>query len=233
MVELAILTILMVLGIIFLKYVFGLKFKEIKKMAKNTELDELTKDLPNSEDITKQMLEIIKNTDVKVKKMLDENTGTSLYTVMNNTISLGNMENKFARVQTIAHECLHSIQSKRLLWFNFIYSNIYFAYYIISLVLTFLGFFENVFFHMFIILFLGIIWYTVRAYLETDAMTKAPYLANEYLKQTKLEDEKIKTLISSYNKINEQAIPMVNYYLIIQVFCRLILYSVISMIVIG
>ena len=46
------------------------------------------------------------------------------------------MKNSFTRIQTIAHECLHSIQGKNLLIFNFIFSNIYLLYFIVISVLA-------------------------------------------------------------------------------------------------
>ena len=37
----------------------------------------------------------------------------SLYIVATNTILISNIKDTFTRVQTIAHECLHSIQNKK------------------------------------------------------------------------------------------------------------------------
>ena len=127
MIEPIIFIIISLTALIVLKSIMGISIKRIKELSERTDLDKLTKDLPDAETITKEMLKKLNNTDVKVTKMLDEKTGTSLYLVMTNTISLGNIENKYARVQTIAHECLHSVQSKTMLWFNYIYSNIYFV----------------------------------------------------------------------------------------------------------
>ena len=50
---------------------------------------------------------------------------------LTNKILVGNTHGSFTRIQTIAHECLHSIQDRKILIFNFIYSNIYFLYWII------------------------------------------------------------------------------------------------------
>lgn len=228
MLELIIFIILSIISLIVLKFILGINIKKAKELADRKELDELTKDLPDSETITKQILKKLNNTEVIVKKMLDEKTGTSLYMVFNNTISLGNMEKKYARVQTIAHECLHSVQNKTMLWFNFIYSNIYILYFYISIILTVFGVFKNTTMQLLLILFLGFIQYVVRAYLENDAMTKAPYLAKEYLEETNLAKETIDTLIESYKEINKQAIPITNFQVFIQILKRCIIYAIIS-----
>lgn len=230
MLESIIFIVISIIALIVLKIILGINIKKIKELVQRTDLDELTKDLANAEEMTKDMLKKLNNTDVNVTKMLDEKTGTSLYLVMNNTISLGDMENKYARVQTIAHECLHSVQSKKMLWFNFIYSNLYILYFFISIALTIFGVFKNTTLQLFLIVLLGFIQYVVRAYLETDAMTKAPYLAKEYLEESKLSKEVVEKLMKSYEEINKQTIPMVNFQLFSQILGRGVIYSIIAII---
>ena len=46
------------------------------------------------------------------------------------------MKNNYARIQTIAHECLHSCQDRTLLMFNFIFSNINMIYFFVISILT-------------------------------------------------------------------------------------------------
>ncbi len=232
MLELVISVVIILIVLVGLKIVMKIKFKEIKELADKTDLDEITKNLPASEQMTKEMLERINNSNVKVEKTMDEKSGTSLYLVMSNTILLGNMENKYARVQTIAHECLHSIQSKTMLWFNFIYSNFYNLYFILSILFSIFGIYKNTVFHVFIILLLGFVQYVIRAYLETDAMTQAPYLAKDYLESTELTKDNIDILIKSYNDINVRAIPMVNYYLLARILGKVILYVIIAILMI-
>lgn len=230
MVELVIVVIISIMALIGLKIVMGIQIKKIKELSEKSDLDELTKDLPEAEEMTKQMLKKVKNESVKVTKMLDEKTGTSLYMVMNNTISLGNMEHKYARVQTIAHECLHSVQSKKMLWFNFVYSNFYILYFGISILLTIFGIFRNTTLQLLLLLLFGMIQYVVRAYLETDAMTKAFYLAKEYLEGTEISKESKEKLIEAYEQINKQAIPMVNYHLFSQILGKEIVYAFVAIV---
>ena len=81
-----------------------------------------------------KILEKLNNTQVNVKE--DENSKTSLYVVIGNTITIANIKDSFTRVQTIAHECIHSIQNKKMLWFNFIYTNLYILYFLLVSLLT-------------------------------------------------------------------------------------------------
>lgn len=230
MLGLIIFIMILIVALITLKFILGINIKKVKEIADRKDLDDLTKNLPNTETITKQLLEKLNNTNVKVKKATDDKTQTSLYLVVNNTILLGNMENKYARVQTIAHECLHSIQNKKMLWFNFIYSNIYILYFYISIVFVLLRVFDNVTMQLLIILFLGFIQYVVRAYLENDAMTKSFYLAKEYLEEMNFTKEKIEMLVDAYDKINKQAIPITNYQLFVQIIKRCLIYAIVTLI---
>ena len=81
------------------------------------------------------------NKNVKIEEAKD--TGTSLYIAVTNKISIADMKNNYARIQTIAHECIHSCQDRRLLLFNFIFSNINIIYFIIISVLTILKVITN------------------------------------------------------------------------------------------
>ena len=39
----------------------------------------------------------------------------SLYIAVTNKILIANISNTYTRIQTIAHECLHSIQNKKII----------------------------------------------------------------------------------------------------------------------
>ena len=100
------------------------KMKLIKEIGEDKNLNELTNVLPENEQIAKEILAKLKNENVKIRTG-GASSQTSLYIVASNTIFIANIKNTFTRVQTIAHECIHSVQDKALLWFNFIFSNIY------------------------------------------------------------------------------------------------------------
>ena len=100
----------------------------------SSSLDKLLDLVPDLIEKTTKMLDKKLNKTKTVQenvivKVSDENKEASLYIVATNTILIANIKNTFTRIQTIAHECIHSIQDKHLLWFNFIFSNIYLLYF--------------------------------------------------------------------------------------------------------
>lgn len=128
------------------------------------------------------MLKKLNNTKVKVKEELEsKEKKDSLYVAISDTIFIGNIKDTYTRIQTVCHECLHSVQPRRLLLFNFIFSNIYIFYFILSTLLTIIGVFKDTKLQTIILLIMSYLFYAVRSYLETDAMTKARYLAKDYM----------------------------------------------------
>ena len=112
-----------------LAFVLELNIKKLKAIGENKELDELTNLFPENIDICRSILKMLGNEEVKVTE--EKDSKTSLYVVVNNSITIANIRSSYTRIQTIAHECLHSIQSKKMLWFNFIFSNVYLMYFFV------------------------------------------------------------------------------------------------------
>lgn len=196
--------VLLVAILIGLKIVLGVSIKKMNELSQKSPLDELTKRLPDSIQMGKEMLAMLKNDSVKIEKSTDEKSGTSLYLVMENKIIIANGNGSYAGVQTMAHECLHSVQNKKMLWFNFIYSNCYIIYTLAVIILTVLSVIKNTTMQLYILTLLGFVFYAVRSYLETDAMTKARYLARDYLEQKQMHSkEEIDSLIAAYDEINK------------------------------
>ena len=227
-------TILLILLIlILLKIIFSIKIKNIKKLKEigyNENLNNIMNKFPENKQICEEILKKIKNEDGKIKE--DENTKTSLYIVATNTIIIANIKNTFTRVQTVIHECIHSIQNKRILKFNFVYSNIYMLYYILSLILLIAGIYKNLFFHLFIILILSFIYYIIRSYLETDAMIRAEYVTKQYIEEKELlTDEEKKKIINAYEEINKNGVVLVNYNLILNILVKIIIFTVLTIVV--
>ena len=205
--------------------------KLIKQIGEDKDLNEITNVLPENEEICKKMLEMLNNQNVKIKTG-NENSQASLYIVASNSIFIANIKNTFTRVQTIAHECLHSIQNKKLLWFNFIFSNIYILYFLITTILTlcnkvkYPNVIAIIFFMMSMLLFF------VRSYLETDAMTKAKFLAEEYMRSKKnlISDDNINLVVENYDKINGIGIVMTNFSLLVSYLVKVAIYCVVAIV---
>lgn len=221
--------ILIILAIILFKIIFKINIKKMKEKKENKELEEITDKFPQNVEVAKTMLEMLDNNSVKIEEA--KNTETSLYIAVTNKISIADMKKNYARIQTIAHECIHSCQDRRLLLFNFIFSNINIIYFIIISILTILKVISNQNLQIEILMLFTLIEFSVRSFLEIDAMTKAKYLAKEYMEKIKLctEEEKNK-LLKEYGNINKIGIPFVIDNLLTIALVRVLIYCIISII---
>ena len=226
--EFIIIAIIMLLLIITLKIVFEYNVKELKKIGEDKELDEIAKKYPSNIEMCKAYLKKLNNKKVKIEE--NEDTEASLYIAITDKISIANIQSTYTRIQTIAHECLHSIQDRKLLLFNFWFSNIYLIYFILSLGLcAFCSQYQQIFFN--ILLLFSFVYYMVRAYLENDAMIKARYLAKEYIEEIQISDkEEVRKLVTGFDKINKMGIKCVNYNLFLGVMIRLLIVCIICII---
>ncbi len=221
--------ILIILAIILFKIIFKINIKKMKEKKENKELEEITDKFPQNVEVAKTMLEMLDNNSVKIEEA--KNTETSLYIAVTNKISIADMKKNYARIQTVAHECIHSCQDRRLLLFNFIFSNINIIYFIIISILTILKVISNQNLQIEILMLFTLIEFSVRSFLEIDAMTKAKYLAKEYMEKIKLctEEEKNK-LLKEYGNINKIGIPFVIDNLLTTALVRVLIYCIISII---
>lgn len=221
---------LSILTIIILKSIFKINKKEAKELENNKSAQAITDKFPENIDIAKEMLEMLNNKNVKIEQA--KNTKTSLYIAVANKISIADLKDNYGRIQTIAHECIHSMQDRTLLLFNFIFSNISIIYFALAIILTLCKVYTNTMLQVFILTMFTLINFSVRAYLEIDAMTKSRYLAEKYMNQKNLctKDEQEK-LLKEYDKINKVGIPFTLYYLLTNSLIRIMLYIVIAIII--
>ena len=201
--------------IAILYFALGVNIKKIKEATKNEKLDKLKK---------------LQNEKVIIKQNEDKENKTSLYVAISDTIFIANIKDTYTRIQTIAHECIHSTQSRRMLLFNFYYSNIYLLYFATSLILTIFKVFTNYNLQIIILLLMSLIYYIIRSFLETDAMTRAKYIAEDYMKEYIKENrivsiEEILELTNTYDKINRIGIPTYNFLLINSSLIKIVIYT--------
>lgn len=210
-------------------YIFGNNLKEIKILAENKNLDELAQKYPENTEICKYYLKKLNNENVVIEE--DKKSNATVYLVACNKIIIGNLKGSYTRIQTIAHECLHSIQSKKMLWFNFIFSNLYIIYFALICILAVCKVLPNKMIFMNILTIFGLTFYSVRSYLETDAMTKARFLANEYMDEKQISTPKeISQMIDAYDKLNDIGIRTTNFQFIQNVLIKIIIFSIICII---
>lgn len=227
--EYVICIIILVATIILSKLIFKINIKRIKALEVNQELTSITDNFPDNINVAEEMLGMLDNKNVKIEQAKD--TKTSLYIAITNKIIIADMKDNYARLQTIAHECIHSCQDRILLLFNFIFSNINIAYFLSVIILGIFKVIEMNMVYIFILTLLLFVCFIVRSYLEIDAMIKAKYLAKDYIESKKIiskEDEE--KLLSSYDNINRTGIPFVIDHLLTNAILKILIFVIIGMI---
>ena len=223
--EYLILAIIILIIVIILKFIFEYKLKNLKELGKDEELDKLADKYPENIDMCKSYLKMLNNDSVEIEENKDSQT--SLYIAITNKISIANVRNTYTRIQTIAHECLHSVQDRKLLMFNFWFSNVYLLYFLIISILEIFNVlpYKNIF--LIILILLSFVYYMVRAFLENDAMIKAKYLAKDYMENMKISTkEEIEKIVSGFDKINNKGIKCINYNLFLDCMIKILIFLI-------
>jgi hypothetical protein len=233
-VEIVAILILSIIVLITFAVLFKVNLKNLKMIkiiGEDKQLNEITNSLPENEQVCKELLSMLGNDSVKIKQG-SENSKTSLYVIATNSILIANIKDTFTRIQTIAHECIHSIQDKRLLWFNFIFSNIYLIYFAIITILTLFNKIPFVNVCAIVLVAMSVILYVVRSYIETDAMIKARYVAKDYMetKSGLISKEKIDIVVKNYDKINENGVKIYNFTLLFGYLSKIIIYCIVAIV---
>lgn len=224
--EFIILLIIVIIFYFILRFIFGYELKKIKEIGEDENLDKIIEKYPENIEICKYYLKKLNNEEVKIEE--DTNSNSTLYLIINNKICIGNLKNSYTRIQTLAHECLHSIQNKKMLWFNFIFSNIYLFYFVIISILAIFKILPCKMLFLNILLLLGFSFYAVRIYLENDAMIKARFLAKDYMKEAKISSkEEVEQIVNRYDKLNDIGIRCTNFKILGSVLFKVIVLLII------
>lgn len=219
-----IIILLLIIMLVILAIIYEVNLKKLKQFGETEEskFNEITNKYPPNVEIAKYMLHKLKNETVTIEE--DKNSKTSLYIAITNKIIIADVKNSYTRIQTIAHECLHSIQSRKILLFNFIFSNIYILYFFITTLLSLFNILPNKMLFLAIMLILSYVYYFVRSYLENDAMIKAKFLAKEYMEEVKISEKtQIDNIVESFDKLNNMGIKMTNFQLMFETVIRVII----------
>ena len=226
---------IMVISIILLKIGLNIHIKDIKKIKEigyDKELNKIASKFPDNKEICTKILEKLDNKKVKIEE--EKDSKTSLYIAISDKIIIANIKDTFTRIQTIAHECLHSVQSRTMLLFNFIFSNISLLYFLVAIFLVLFNVLDGFVFIQ-IYIGIGIISYVIKSYLETDAMTKAFYIAKEYMEETakasaNITKEEVDILLDNIAKLNKIGISLTNFYLIVGIMLKIIFLCIMGLI---
>ena len=230
-----IIIIISLISIIFLKLGLNIHIKDIKKIKKigyDKDLNNIAEKFPENKEICKEILKSLKNENVEIKE--DNESKTSLYIAISNKIIIANIKDTFTRIQTIAHECLHSVQNRKILLFNFIYSNIFLLYFVIAFFLILFNVGESII-YIHIFLLMTIIYCTVRCYLETEAMSKAKFVAKEYMEsQVEINNdigmEDVNMLVENFETLNKIGIPLTNFAIVVENIVKLIILCIVALV---
>lgn len=224
-----IIIIINIISIIILKIILKINIKEMKKIGMDENLNKIVEKYPSNEEICKNILKKIKNEKVKIEK--NKESESTMYIALTDKIIIGNTKGSYTRIQTMAHECLHSIQSRRTLIFNFIYSNIYMFFYLVILIMTISKKMSNDMLFLNIFLIMSLIYYMIRIYLEDEAMYKAKNLAREYMEEIAISDgEEIISIVDGFEKLNNLGIKSVHYSTFIGILLKVIIFSIVALI---
>lgn len=227
--EFIIIILISITILITVSIVFRIDLNKIKQIGMDNELNKLTEKYPNNTEICRNILKKLNNE--KVKIMEDKEANTTLYIAVSDKIFIADTKESFTRIQTMAHECLHSIQDRRILIFNFLFSNIYLIYFGVIIVLTILKIATNSLLYLNILLILSMVYYVVRIFLENDAMIKAKYLAKEYMEDVQISSkEEINKIVKGFENLNNAGIKCVNYNLFFQIMIKVIIFSLVALI---
>ena len=221
---------ILIITVILVRIIFKINVKEIKQIAENNkELDEIVKKYPSNIEICKSILKKLNNEKVRIQE--DKEANNCLYIAVSDKILIANMRDSFTRIQTIAHECLHSVQDRRILLFNFIFSCFYVTMFYISSILAILKLIQNKMIFICTYIILSYVYFFIRSYLENDAMIKAKFLAEKYMEDEKISNKnEIKKIISEYDKLNNIGIKTVNFSLFTNTVYRIIILALIFLI---
>lgn len=233
--EYIIIIIVSIITIVVLKIGFNVSIKNIKKLKQigyDKNLNNIAEKFPSNKEICKEILNKLNNNNVKIEENNDSKA--SLYIAITNKIIIANIQDTFTRIQTIAHECLHSVQNRKTLIFNFIYSNIFILYFLVALFLILFDIGKSSIYVQ-IFIFMSVIYSAVRCYLENEAMSRALYVAKDYMNQQAEKNERIKKedidlLVQNFENINKMGIPLTNFSIIVGNILKIIILSLIALI---
>lgn len=226
--EFIIIILVLIIIDVALRIIFSFNMKSLKDIGNDEYLDNETSKYPENIDICKYYLKKLDNESVKIEE--NKNSNSTLYLVASNKIFIADLKDSYTRIQTIAHECLHSVQDKKLLWLNFIFSNIFLLYFIIIFILELFNVLPYKMMFLGILSIFGLVYYSVRMYLENDAMIKAKFLAKEYMEDINISNkDDIDKIVKKFEKLNDIGIKCTNFKFMENIFLKILLFSIVCL----
>ena len=111
--------IIFLIFLLVLKIGLNIKIKDVKRLkqlSQDNTLNKITNVFPKNKEMCEEILDKLNNKNIEIEELGENSKSqTSLYLVIQNKIIIANIKDNFARIQTIIHECIHSIQNKKIL----------------------------------------------------------------------------------------------------------------------
>ena len=208
-----ILIICTILCTITLFFICNRKIEE-EDVLYDDSLSPIMEKIGDNEMLAKEILKYVGNATTKVEKNEDNKIKTSFYNCNTDKITIKDTEDlkDCSRVVHIAHECIHSIQEKKLLKAHFILSNIQILYFLGVFIYFFYN--KNLDLRLLLLLiqvFIFIATFFIKIVLESDATYRGPILAFEYL-SNKIAKEPLSTFKKTVEDKLYKVMP-VSYFL--------------------
>ena len=83
-----------------------------------------------------------------------------------------------------------------------------------------------------VLVMMSILLFFVRSYIETDAMIRARFLAEVYMKSKRelISEENIDLIVENYDKINDFGVKLYNFKLLFDYLLKVVIFCVVSMV---
>ena len=82
-----------------------------------------------------------------------------------------------------------------------------------------------------IFLILSFIYYTIRIFLENDAMIKAEYLSKQYLEEKNISNKiEIKEIVKGFKDLNKEIIKSTNVNLFTKIMTKVVIFNLLALI---
>jgi len=200
----------------------------IVEVIHNEEISPILKEIGDNEVIAKEILSNLNNTHTSVEKNKDDKIKASFYNCNVDKILIKDTKDleDLSRVVHIAHECVHSIQDKKIQKMHFIISNIQILYFLAIFIYFFYNKNVEVRFTLLLIqIFIFFSTFFVKVVLESDATYRAVLVSLEYL-HDKLEEKQLKTFKQIVEENLYKLVPMSYFGLFVQGVILLIIAQV-------
>ena len=160
------------------------KKSNVVEVIHNEEISPILKKIGDNEVIAKEILNNLNNTHTSVEKNKDDNIKASFYNCNLDKIVIKDTKDleDLSRVVHIAHECVHSIQDKKIQKVHFIISNIQILYFLAIFIYFFYNKNMELRFALLLIqMFVFFCAFFIKVVLESDATYRAVLVSLEYL----------------------------------------------------